>query len=531
MARRPAPRLPVRLLAFLALALLAAFPYFERIRSANELPRLMQGIALVEAGELAIDGPATRGIDPGPDIARSPVDERLYPNKPPGATVVAVVAFATGRVAAALVERPFTLRGYTWWARLFGGILPTLVVAAWAFVRHEDVGGRDCAALAVGLWALATPAAAYAHLFYGHALAAALLFVGIALLVDGHEHADPRRAAAGGVLAGSAVTVEYGAVTAGIPLAVLLLSGVRRPGGARVLVAGLAGALVPVLALAGYHMIAFGSPFATGYHHAATPAFADKHGVGLLGLRAPTLEGLYTHVLALDTGLWWWSPIAVFGVWGLIELAARPNARRTEARVHLAAFLLVLVMGTGLSFEGGWRIGPRYLVLALPGLALGLAHEAARVRERPVATATFAALAAYAVAVEALAANLWPHVDPANVHGPVGEVLLPLVAAGRDPWGVAALVGLPGSALLAIGTALAGMGVLGWRWARGSGRTLAAAGVGALLGLAGVGVVAAAVEPHARADRNLAYIESVWEPEPDGAPFSRRLDVPLVAPP
>ena len=41
-----------------------ALPSAEVIRNANERPRLLQGIALVECGEWAIDGPSARGLSP-----------------------------------------------------------------------------------------------------------------------------------------------------------------------------------------------------------------------------------------------------------------------------------------------------------------------------------------------------------------------------------------------------------------------------------------------------------------------------------
>ncbi|MCA9638029.1 MAG: hypothetical protein KC420_18500, partial [Myxococcales bacterium] len=81
------------LVGLLAVALGLGVPYFEAIRSANERPRLLQGMALVECGEWAIDGPSRRGLALGPDVARSPVDRRVYPNKPPGASVVGALAY------------------------------------------------------------------------------------------------------------------------------------------------------------------------------------------------------------------------------------------------------------------------------------------------------------------------------------------------------------------------------------------------------------------------------------------------------
>ena len=127
-------------------------------------------------------------------------------------------------------------------------------------------------AVAVVVYALGTPAASYAHLAYGHQLAACLLFVGVALCADAFDHADRRLAVLGGLSAGAAVAVEYGAVFAGLPLAVMFVWGLRKKTGWRPAASSLVGALVPVALLAAYHQSAFGSPFETGYHHVVNPA-------------------------------------------------------------------------------------------------------------------------------------------------------------------------------------------------------------------------------------------------------------------
>ncbi|MCA9686639.1 MAG: hypothetical protein KC457_31020, partial [Myxococcales bacterium] len=108
LARRHLPLL----LATLALVLLVAFPYFEQLRNANELPRLVQAMSLVEGHGWGVDGPSRRGLQLGPDLARSPVDDRLYPNKPPGASVVGAGAYVLARATAG-DEGP-TLRAFTW---------------------------------------------------------------------------------------------------------------------------------------------------------------------------------------------------------------------------------------------------------------------------------------------------------------------------------------------------------------------------------------------------------------------------------
>lgn len=506
-------------LAWLALMLGLAFPYFEATRNANERPRLMQGMALVDEGSWAIDGPAARGLPPGPDVSKSEADGRLYPNKPPATSLVAAAAY---RVARALERdgEPLTLRTYTWWARLLGGVLPTLLLCAWLLRRYAPAYGLPVAAAAVVLYALGTPAASYAHLLYGHPLAAGLLAVGAGLVLDAGapsltvREALPR-AALGGALGGAAVAVEYGAVFGGLPLAGLLLARVRHPGGARVLVAGLCGALVPIALLAAYHHAAFGSPWSTGYHHVTNAEFAAKHGEGLLGLGLPRWEAFHTHLLSADGGLVWWAPTLVLALYGLLQLALAPGPARAEARLHLGLLLLYGVLVSSLSFEGGWRVGPRYLVVVLPSLVLGWAHALAQLRTNIVGMGLLVALGTYAVAVNALAANLWPHLDLANVHQPVAEVLLPLWEHDYAPYGlVRAATGRSELGLVVVGSVL-GLFVALARVAEAGVRMMLAIASGGALGLLLVQATHL-VEPHPRGARNLEYIERIWEPTRQG---------------
>lgn len=503
------------LLLWLGVALGSAFPYFEATRNANERPRLLQGMALVDEDSWAIDGPAARGLDPGPDVARSAVDGRLYPNKPPATSLVAAAAYRLARALPA-DDAPLTLRTYTWWARILGGLLPTVLLCAWLLRRFAPRVGMAPAAGAVLLYALGTPANAHAHLLYGHQLAAALLAVGTGLLIDATaaRHPSRPRAALGGLLAGSAVAVEYGAVFAALPLGVLLLARLRRPGGAAVLLPGLLGALLPVALLGAYHHAVFGSPWSTGYHHVTNAEFAAKHGEGLLGLGLPRWEAFHTHVLSADGGLLWWAPPVVLALYGLVQLSLQPEPEpeRTEARVHLGLLLLYVLVVSSLSFDGGWRVGPRYLVVVLPSLVPGLAHALSQLRTNAIGMAVLAALGTYAVAVNALAANLWPHLDLTNVHQPVAEVLLPLWEHDRTPYGILrALTGRSELTLVVAGSVvslwvvLAAMAEGGYRMAAGF----------VLGGALGLGLVQATRlwEPHPRGPANLAYIERIWEPK------------------
>lgn len=526
------------LLGVMLAVLLSAFPYFEQTRNANEIPRLIQAMSLVEHGEWAIDSPSRRGIPLGPDIARSPADGRVYPNKPPGASLVGAVAF----VVAKLGGEPPTLREFTWWARLLAGVVPVLVIAFLAWGQLRRVYGGPISVAAILLIVFGTPMFSYARLFYGHVLAAALLFAGVAMIERGMAQDRRVELALGGVLAASAIGVEYGAAFAGLPIGVMLLWPMLRPsegGPSRARAAehaaiALAGALVPVGLLGAYQRAAYGSPWSTGYHHAADPGFARLHGQGLLGLGAPRWDNVVTHLLSLDAGLLVWSPLVVVGVVGLVRLARRGGEQARVARLQLGIFAVVLMFGLGLSFEGGWRVGPRYMVVALPMLVLGVAEFLATWREHPRSGVAAAAMGLLSVAAtwsliaNSLAATLWPHIDPTNINEPFGAVLIPLWEHGLGPYGLPTYfrggltLALAAPVLLTIGAMV---------WAGGIARPqvvllpmLLGGAVGAVALLL---VVPRSVPVHPMSERNLQFIEKVYEPRVHAGKrthgFSRKL--------
>lgn len=519
---------PFGLKVALVLGIGATFPYFEQVQNANENPRILQAFARIDDGVWFIDDQRREGVRFGPDTAKGP-DGHLYPNKPPGTTVAAMVGVGVARFVTKDTE-PLTLRDATWWTRVFGSMLPTFVLATALYRRHARGFGAATAAAAVMLLVLATPLAAYAHVLYGHALAAALLHVGLVRLVP--AIAEPglpaiRKYAAfvGGLLAGAAVAVEYAAVFAAIPIAIAIAVRVRDRESRAPALAAIVGALVPIALLARYQQLAFGSPWATGYHHATQAEFAAKHAQGLLGLSWPSAEGTWTQLLSPDGGLLFWAPTAVIAIAGLVWLVREGGPRRLEGGVHLGIVLVYLWVNASLSFEGGWRVGPRYFVIALPSLVIGWAAIFGRIRARPLAVACTSALAVYAAVANGLAANLWPHIDVTGVDAPLPELLVPLFRGELRPY--AAFAWRPGFDLVTVVVAT-GVIAVAFALARAidaRGRTLVALAAGAIAGVALV-QASALLPGNPKAAKNLAYVERVWEPKGDGEAKSVVLDEP-----
>lgn len=539
-ARVDAPRWArsLALLVLVVVTLGGTQPYFERLLDANERPRLLAGIALVSEGSVRVDGPWSEGVPLGPDIARA-ADGSLVPNKPPGATGAAALAWLGLGSRAALRDEPVSLRAYTIAARALGGLLPTLILAlvlwrserAWA--RHEaSERGEDLAhasaraELALLAWLLATPAWANAKLLFGHALAACLLGVGAVLLAGRPQRRlSPGLAACAGALMGAAVLVEYTAAFAGPVIGAWLVW--RERGRWGVILAALAGALVPIFALALYHEGVFGSPWTTGYHRVVRDEFAAIHGRGLLGLQLPSAASLYEHLISPWGGLLVWAPLCPLALLaGGAALAAPSALERDEAGelhagrarqllfVAVAGALLLVLLG--LEQGGGWRVGPRYYVLAMPLCvpALGALLRACEAEDRGLIFVLVAGLGGSAFALQFMAANWFPHLIP---HGnPLGDQLGPLVLGGCAPHGLSPwLVLLAALALWGAATRAYLPGLDTPRWAYAGGLAL---GAGLVLAQA----IAPASDPLAELEQ--AELQRMWEPDGSGtSPPSRRL--------
>lgn len=469
--------------------------------NANERPRLLQAIAIVDHGTLAIDPVVERSIAPGPDVSRAPGlgPAALVPNKPPGATIPAVLAYGLVRLGGSP-----ELSGLTLWSRLLGAWLPTLVLAGFLARR---LGDDAHARAAVGIVVLATPLAAYAHVLFGHSLAALCVCVGTTWILDGLEDRDRGRALRGGIVAALAVTVEYGAAVAAIPLGVALVLAWSRGARAPVISAAI-GAVLPMLALGAYHAHVFGSPWSTGYHTVTDAGFAEIHDRGLLGLTWPVLGDVVEDLISPHGGLFYWAPVALF-----VPLAWRlelPPRERRFVRVNLGVFAAMVLMTLCLAQAGGWRVGPRYLVAGLPMLAPALAGLLRANDRREGWLAALGGVVIASTVLNALAANLFPHLVPGG--NPLRDQLVPLLQLGLGPYtvlegyrgGFAGTVWLP--MIVAVAIVMLALGRIVEPTRRG--RVL----VTSLVVAAALLVPAWSVPPADDAETTLSTIVEIWEP-------------------
>jgi hypothetical protein len=262
--------------------------------------------------------------------------------------------------------------------------------------------GRGSAALVT--FALGTIVAPVAPTGLAHDAAALLGFGTFAL-------AWRRRPLLAGLAGGAALLVEY--QTAAIIVLVgvyVLLTGLRRA------VPYVAGLLPGIALLLVYDTLAFGSPLHLSYRYVAL----EQQKTGFFGIGLPHAHATW-EVFGGMSGLLVVSPVLVAAAYGLVLMA---RTRPVEAALCAAVtvFFLLLVCGYYVPY-GGTEIGPRFVIPALPFLALGLGPAFAR---RPVVTSVLAVASVLAVFGLTL---VWANHPP--IHGTIWGELARVPSEGR----------------------------------------------------------------------------------------------------
>ena len=366
------------LLAILALAFASAFPMQVNGWNQNAHYALVRALA---DGTARIDVSRHEIGDLGTgDVAT--YKGHVYSNKAPG------LAFATMPAYAAVVAVGMRTTGdptrVIWALHLWSvtcAFVVLLLLVRWAADRIEP-GFGFVAAATLGLGTLVLP---FSTMFFAHVLSTTLGFAAFALLL--RERLGPPALAAvacGGILAGLAVTTEYSLTLIGVVLGVYALR--SRADAVRRGLAYALGVAVGVAPVLGYNAWAFGSPFHSTYEGNFKPIG------GVLGMGTPDFRLLF-DVLFSAMGLVTLTPVLVCGVAGAV--IAYRSERRPEAIVVCAVTAVALAWAACLRFEitvfGG--LGPpRYLIMILPFLALGLASA---YRRFPMTTVALAAVSAF----------------------------------------------------------------------------------------------------------------------------------------
>lgn len=371
--------------------LLVAFAYiFPRWADWSQNSRLNLTLAIVDDGSLAID----RFGDNTGDYAL--FEGRRYSDKAPGPSFLAVPVYAAARpfLQSAVIQSLFERLAHS---SAFGVTLDsegsglrtdkiyyftvlylcTLAVSAipsawlgvmiYRFLRYLGVGTAWVAVIVL-IYGLATNAFPYSGAFFSHQLTAFLLFGAFLLGYEMKQGWRPPQwtLVAGLMLAWSVISEYPTALIAGAVFVYIVMTLPDKRWGLGLTLAG----LPPALLLMAYNWAIFRTPLPVGYKYSAL--YTDIHSQGLISLTYPHFEALWGITFGSMRGLFYISPVlllAAIGFW----YWWRQRRFRAEWMVCLwATGSFFLFNGSSVMWQGGFSVGPRYLVPMLPFFIMGL---------------------------------------------------------------------------------------------------------------------------------------------------------------
>lgn len=381
----------------LFLLLLVCYTYiFPRWADPNQNSRLDMVVAVVEDGTFQIDKYVHNTVD------YAKVGDHYYSDKAPGAAFLGIPLYAGMKVfldlpiVASFMDGLANNDAFKSTLRENGsGILKekvrfalaqvvlTFVVAALPSALLGVLLFRVLAQFTPHLWprliivlgyGLLTPAFAYAGAFYGHQLSAALLLGAFYLVFTAfYPKSSPMsslRLLSIGLLLGYSVVTEYPTLLiVGIlylyTLYILYRQGCWPQIGWVTLAAGLVAA-----GWMGYNTAVFGGPLELGYSH--SELWVQQHHTGFMSLSLPHAEAIWGITFGVFRGLFVFSPwllLALPGFWWWYRF----GEYRPEFWVALASVLTIFFFNaSSIMWWGGFAIGPRYLLPALPFMALAV---------------------------------------------------------------------------------------------------------------------------------------------------------------
>jgi len=404
------------------------FHFHDRWPNPNETTRLYSSISMAEAGEFFIDKQIARY---GVIWDRAEYKGRLYSDKAPGLSLMAVIPLAALNKVSSLFgyETSFALKH--WIARFFCVILPSALFSSLLFIylRRFLTDPFHRAGL-IFIYTTGTLACTFSTLFFGHQTAAVLLFTAFVMLEEGTKR-PWLRAGIGGFLLGLAAITEYPTIIAGFAIFVFCFI-VRKQRAPMVLT--VAAGLIPVFAWLAYNKACFDSPFSLGYSHLDNPSFAAIHKSGLLGVGFPNLTAFAGSIFDAKRGLLFFSPVCIFGFIGFFHLW-KAGWRQVAIITGIVCLVFLWIASSFGYWIGGDVVGPRHLTPLIPFLMIPMAAflESAGRTQAKTGMVFFTAAAAISIGMTATSSIPFPFFFTPLIN-PFRDMALALWSDGIFPY-------------------------------------------------------------------------------------------------
>jgi hypothetical protein len=355
----------------LAAMLFLGSAYFYQDPEWNGNSRLNLTRAIVEEGTLSID--AYHDAPKWATGDKAIYGGHYYSDKAIGASMFAVpvyfIVYHVGNglgiaLSASAVKHALT-------TAVMGSAFTVTGIAMYLVARR--IAGNNWKAfvstLAISFGTMLWP---YSAVFYGHLPAAAFLALSFALLFaakePGGRHSNARWFWTG-ISVGLAFISDYTSalVIAGLGIyALYVLRSLDFKGKLQAAWAAAPGLALPLLLMVAYNIAVFQQPIAFGYSYEAENRFQEIMGLGIMGIRLPTLSATYHITFDPRFGVFWLSPVLLLAPIGYLA-AFRTGRHRAEAFLSIYAIAVMFAMNAAsYLWWGGSAFGPRLVISALP---------------------------------------------------------------------------------------------------------------------------------------------------------------------
>ena len=351
------------------------------------------------------------------------VGGRAVTNKAPGLSFLGVVPYAIARVVIPGDDELVVVTLRAWVANAFSNALLGALIAPLLFryARQSGLSRQAAIALGLGLY-LGTPLLPYATVFFLHTSSGALMLAAILLAL----RSTSRSVFLAGVAAGTAALTNY-LFLPGVLLLLVFGAGHedgrwRWRGGSSMRFGAwiAAGAAIPLALFGVYQIAATGHLFDLPLNENAQ--FTSRS--GLFGLiEAPSAAVLGAITISPYRGLFYLAPVLLLSAFGVVAtLRAREHALLALLLANVAVFFGFNVTFNG--WEGGFGIGPRYLVPIVPLLAMLIVRGWGLIRPWLFAVLLVVSLA------NNIAATAVDPTPSGSIPDPLGEYVYPLLFTG-----------------------------------------------------------------------------------------------------
>lgn len=346
--------------------------FFHRFPGApnpNEYSRIYQIRAIVEQKTLAIDSMISRYKHL---MDKSEYKGHFYSDKSFGLTLMALpLYYVYFNISGACADNEWM----KYFLSIFCVIIPHIIFILMLYLNY--VFAKPHRRLREFVWigySLGTIVFAYCGLFYSHVTGASLLAISFIIIDKYRKKMSISISALTGFLLGLSVIVEYPLAIIVFWLFIFFLINLIKDKKMYLILPAVILFFIPIFVQLWVNYLSFGDWFTTGYAHKKSVSQIYYHSKGFFGVALPSVESMWGILFSPSRGLYYFSPFLMAAYPVIFKnLFGRKRDSVIESIILMCIiFCFTWFSASVVDWKGGWTVGPRYYIGAIPFLIIAI---------------------------------------------------------------------------------------------------------------------------------------------------------------